>query len=70
MISSRIATRVSSHLLHIRFEQLAPGKILKQPKNDQPGVIEVVINGTTVFCEYDHADIVVQAGPGELLNFI
>jgi len=39
------------------------GKILKQPKNDQPGVIEVVINGTTVFCEYDHADIVVQAGP-------
>ena len=33
---------------------------------DQPGVIEVVINGTTVFCEYDHVDIVVQAGQGEL----
>ena len=28
-----------------------------------PGVIEVVINGTTVFCEFDHADIVIQAGP-------
>ena len=31
-------------------------------QDDMPGVIEV-INGTTVFCEFDHADIVIQAGP-------
>ena len=46
------------------------GKILKQPKDGQPGVIEVVINGTTVFCEYDNSDIVVQAGPGKFYFLI